>query len=241
MRQANFIVRYMDVTQKADQISTRGVFKSNEVFDSVFRKSEPVAHDQWNPAKLQLKPNARNPIKQTLDGIKETFKGIAGAQSEMQDGSASVVLGNVVGRLLDGLALTGPPKPKPGSAGGGAGGGGGGSKSIQVYPVGSPKIISSNQNRYVALFKFQVMFPKEQIDTTEIAFSAYAILENGNPELEPPPGVEVPKILGISIEGQLVSESETIELDPSMNLKYLEIAVAGPQGVGSTCRWKAIN
>ena len=242
MRQANFIVRYMDVTQKADQISTRGVFKSNEVFDSVFRKSEPVAHDQWNPAKLQLKPNARNPIKQTLDGIKETFKGIAGAQSEMQDGSASVVLGNVVGRLLDGLALTGPPKPKPGSAGGGgAGGGGGGSKSIQVYPVGNPKIISSNQNRYVALFKFQVMFPKEQIDTTEIAFSAYAILENGNPELEPPPGVEVPKILGISIEGQLVSESETIELDPSMNLKYLEIAVAGPQGVGSTCRWKAIS
>jgi hypothetical protein len=242
MRQANFIVRYMDVTQKADQISTRGVFKSNEVFDSVFRKSEPVAHDQWNPAKLQLKPNARNPIKQTLDGIKETFKGIAGAQSEMQDGSASVVLGNVVGRLLDGLALTGPTKPKPGGAGGGsAGGGGGGSKSIQVYPVGSPKIISSNQNRYVALFKFQVMFPKEQIDTTEIAFSAYAILENGNPELEPPPGVEVPKILGISIEGQLVSESETIELDPSMNLKYLEIAVAGPQGVGSTCRWKAIN
>jgi hypothetical protein len=241
MRQANFIVRYMDVTQKADQISTRGVFKSNEIYDSVFRKSEPVAHDQWNPAKLQLKPNARNPIKQTIEGIKETFKEIAGSRSEMQDGSASVVLGNVVGRLLDGLALTGPPKPKPGAAGGGAGGSGGGGRSVQVYPVGSPKILSSNQSSYKALFKFQVIFPKDHTTKTEITFSTFAILENGNPELDPPPGVEVPKILGISIEGQLVSDTASIELDPSMNMKYLEIAVAGPQGVGSTCRWKAVD
>ena len=242
MRQANFIVRYMDVTQKADQISTRGVFKSNEIFDSVFRKSEPVAHDQWNPTKLQLKPNARNPIKQTLDGIKETFKEIAGSRSEMQDGSASVILGNVVGRLLDGLALTGPPKPKPGPAGGGdAGGAGGGGRSVQIYPVGSPKIISSNQSSYEALFKFQVMFPKDLTEKKELIFSTFAILENGNPELDPPPGVEVPKILGISLEGQLLSKTAAIELDQSMHMKYLEIAVSGPQGVGSTCRWKEVD
>jgi hypothetical protein len=26
-----------------------------------------------------------------------------------------------------------------------------------------------------------------------------------------------------------------------MNMKYLEIAVSGPQGVGSTCRWKEVE
>jgi hypothetical protein len=242
MRQANFIVRYMDVTQKADQISTRGVFKTNESFDSYFRKSEPVAHDQWNPAKLQLKPNARNPIKQTLEGIKETFKEIAGFRSDVVDGSASVILGNVVGRLLDGLALTGPPKPVVGGAGGGgAGGGGGGGKTIQIFPVGSPKVVTSNQSQYEAIFKFQVIFPKDQSDEKKIEFSAYAILENGNPELDPPPGVEVPKILGVAIDGQAFSETDVIDLNPSMNMKYLEVTVSGPQGVGSTCRWKAVD
>jgi hypothetical protein len=241
MRQANFIVRYMDVTQKADQISTRGVFKTNESFDSYFRKSEPVAHDQWNPAKLQLKPNARNPIKQTLEGIKETFKEIAGFRSDVVDGSASVILGNVVGRLLDGLALSGPPKPVVGGAGGGGAGGGGGGKTIQIFPVGSPKVVTSNQSQYEAIFKFQVIFPKDQSDEKKIEFSAYAILENGNPELDPPPGVEVPKILGVAIDGQAFSETDVIDLNPSMNMKYLEVTVSGPQGVGSTCRWKAVD
>jgi hypothetical protein len=241
MRQANFIVRYMDVTQKADQISTRGVFKTNESFDSYFRKSEPVAHDQWNPAKLQLKPNARNPIKQTLEGIKETFKEIAGFRSDVVDGSASVILGNVVGRLLDGLALTGPPKPVVGGAGGGGAGGGGGGKTIQIFPVGSPKVVTSNQSHYEAIFKFQVIFPKDQTDEKKIEFSACAILENGNPELDPPPGVEVPKILGVAIDGQAFSETDVINLNPSMNMKYLEVTVSGPQGVGSTCRWKAVD
>jgi hypothetical protein len=237
MRQANFIVRYMDVTQKADQISTRGVFKSNEMFDSVFRKSEPVAHDQWNPSKLLLKPKARNPIKQTLDGIKETFKEFANSRSEIQDGSASVILGNVVGKLLDGLALTGPPKPKVSPPGGG-GGAGGGSRSVQIIPVGSPRIISSDKHSYEAVFKFQVVFPKDQTENKEIIFSTFAILENGSPELDPPPGVEVPRILSISIDGVQASEDETIEVSPLMNMKFLEVCVTGPQGIGSTCRWK---
>ena len=115
------------------------------------------------------------------------------------------------------------------------------SRSVQIYPVGSPKIISSNQSSYEALFKFQVMFPKDLTEKKELIFSTFAILENGNPELDPPPGVEVPKILGISLEGQLLSQTAAIELDQSMHMKYLEIAVSGPQGVGSTCRWKEVD
>lgn len=241
MRQANFIVRYMDVTQKADQISTRGVFKSNEDFDALFRKSEPVAHDQWNPSKLLLKPNARNPIKQTLDGIKETFKEFANKRTDVQDGSASVVLGNVVGKLLDGLALTGPPKPRVSPSGGGGGGTAGGGRSIQIIPVGSPRISASDKGSYAAVFKFQVLIPKNQTESQKIKFSSYAILENGSPELEPPLGVEVPEITNISIDGQSISKLAIVEIVPDMNMKFLEVSVSGPQGVGSTCRWKVVD
>lgn len=240
MRQANFVVKYLDVTQKADQISTRGVFKSNNEFDADFRKSEPVAHDDWIPSKLQLKPNSRNPIKQTLENIKENFKGLAGIRRDLEDGTGSVVLGNLVGRLFDGLNLTGPPKPpRPGT--GGSGGGSGGGRNIQVVPVGTPKIVASDVDKYRAVFKFQILVPKEETETRKIDFNAYAILENGNAEKEPPLGVEIPEIVSISMESRKIDQTKPIEIDPSMNMKFLEVTVAGPQGVGTTCLWEVFD
>jgi len=240
MRQANFVVKYLEVTQKFDQISTRGIFKSNIKFDADFRKSEPVAHDDWIPSKLQLKPNTRNPIKQTIENIKENFKELAGIKGEFQDGSASVILGNVIGRLLDGLTLTGPPKP-PKTSGGGSGGGIGGGKNIQIVSIGTPKIIASDLSHYQAVFKFQVIFPTDENNTRKIQLATYAILENGNPEIDPPEGVEIPEILKVQLEGKNYLKNQTIELEENMNLKYLEVTVSAPQGVGTTCRWKLVD
>lgn len=240
MRQANFVVKYLEVTQKLDQISTRGIFKSNIKFDADFRKSEPVAHDDWIPSKLQLKPNTRNPIKQTIENIKENFKELAGIKGEFQDGSASVILGNVIGRLLDGLTLTGPPKP-PKTSGGGSGGGIGGGKNIQIVSIGTPKIIASDLSHYQAVFKFQVIFPTDENNTRKIHLSTYAILENGNPEIDPPEGVEIPEILKVQLEGKNYLKNQPIELEENMNLKYLEVTVSAPQGVGTTCRWKLVD
>jgi hypothetical protein len=241
MRQANFVVKYLEVAQKLDQISTRGVFKANENFDSDFRKSEPVAHDDWIPSKLQLKPNSRNPIKQTLENIKENFKELAGIKSDFQEGSASVILGNVVGRLLDGLTLTGTPKLPPSGGMGASGGGGGGGKNIQVVGIGAPKIVASDSELYQVVFKFQIIFPKDETQTRMIHFLTYAILENGNPELEPPDGVEIPEIVEISLEGKKLFPEKPIELKPAMHMKYLEVKVSAPQGVGTTCRWKLVD
>lgn len=239
MRQANFVVKYLDVTQKADQVSTRGVFKSNSNYDALFRKSEPVAHDDWIPAKLQLKPNQRNPIKQTIENIKETFKEIAGFKDEVKDGSASVVLGNVVGRLLDGLTLTGPAKPRnPGGVPSGTSGGG---RSIQIIPIGTPRIHESTEQHYLAIFKFQVIFPKDLDTNTKILFNAFAILENGGPEFDPPAGASVPLITNISLDNNVYELSTPIQIIESMNMKIFEVSVTSPQGVGATCRWKVIE
>ena len=240
MRQANFVVKYLEVTQKYDQISTRGIFKSNINFDADFRKSEPVAHDDWIPSKLQLKPNTRNPIKQTIENIKENFKELAGIKGEFQDGSASVILGNVIGRLLDGLTLTGPPKP-PKPSGGGSSGGTSGGNNIQVVSIGTPKIIASDLSHYQAVFKFQIIFPKDEDNTRKIQLATYAILENGNPEIDPPEGVEIPEILKVHLDGKNYLKNQPIELEENMNLKYLEVTVSAPQGVGTTCRWKLVD
>jgi len=150
-----------------------------------------------------------------------------------------VILGNVIGRLLDGLTLTGAPKqPKP-SSGGDSGSGGGG--NIQVVSIGTPKIIASDLNHYQAVFKFQVIFPKYEKDSKKIQLAAYAILENGNPEIDPPEGVEIPQILRIELEGNKFATDQPLELDSSMSMKYFEITVSAPQGIGITCRWKLVE
>lgn len=237
MREANFVVKYLEVTQSADQISTRGVFKTNSKFDAKFRKSEPVAHDDWIPAKLQLKPNARNPIKQTIDNIKKNFNELAGKRTSAVEGTASVVLGNVIGRLLDGLALTGPPKPPKGGTELGVGTGAG-SRGAQVVPIGTPKIVKSDLSSYEAVFKFQFINTKDHLESSETEFSVYAILENGSPELEPPDGAVVPKIIEIMVDGKPTKSIPKVTLSGSMSMKYIEVKVLAPQGIGSICRAK---
>jgi hypothetical protein len=238
MRQANFVVKYLEVTQKADQISTRGVFKSNLDFDADFRKSEPVAHDDWIPAKLQLKPNARNQIKQTLDNIKENFKSISGIKRGTEDGEGSVLLGNVIGRLFGGLGLTGPSRPPNPGREGGSGTGRGQGSEIKVVPIGIPKIISADDDNYSAVFKFQVLAPTDQSKPKKVIFSPYAILENGNPDTEPPAGADIPKIVSIIVEGNSLDFDIPIEVNNSMKLKYIEVTVSGKHGVGTTCQIK---
>ena len=236
MRQANFVVKYLEVSQKADQVVTRGVFKSNQEFDRDFRKSEPVAHDDWIPTKLQLKPHARNPIKQTLDNIKENFKKISGIQTSEEGGSPSVVLGNVVGRLLDGLALTGPLKPSSSkSRGGSTTLGGAKVKSVQVVPIGTPKITNSSKDYYEAIFKFQVVFPKNVEDEQSVKFETFPILENGSPEKDPPLGLDIPKISKIAIDSRVVGLKDSLTVSYAMHLKIIEVTVRCPQGMGSTC------
>ena len=236
MRQANFVVKYLEVPESADQWVTRGVFRSNDEYDSVFRKSEPVAHDEWNPAKLQLKSGQRNPVKQTLESIKDNFKDIGRIGESEISGSASVVLGNSLGRLFDGLMLTGPQTPSSTS----------GSSSIskpkspQVVAVGSPRVVVADLATYESIFKFQILVPENFNSSLEFMVESYAILENGTPDLRPGE-LEVPHIIKVSIEGKELELGKPIPIKSDMNLKILEVTTKCVHGIGSTCQIKELR
>ena len=59
--------------------------------------------------------------------------------------------------------------------------------------------------------------------------------------MDPPEGVEIPEILNIELEAKKFSPTSPVELDASMSMKYLEVTVSAPQGVGTTCRWKLVD
>jgi hypothetical protein len=236
MRQANFVVKYLEVSQSLDQWVTRGVFRTNDDFDSIFRKSEPVAHDEWNPAKLQLKSGQRNPVKQTLENIMDEFRAFKADEKLTLSGSASILLGNSLGRLFDGLMSTGPQPPKPGRGGSVAPK----RKTPQVVPIGTPKVIAADISTYESVFKFQLLVPENFNSELNFQVECYAILENGNPDLNPGE-LEKPEILRIAIDNISLPLDQSISIEAGMDLKIIEVTTRCAQGIGSTCRVKEVR
>jgi hypothetical protein len=236
IRQANFVVKYLPVAQPSDGVTIRGVFKTNTEFDATFRKSEPVAHDDWVPTKLQLPPLARNPVKQTLEGIRSTFKGLELQNKLGEDGDASVLLGNIVGRLLDGLQLTG----QKGRSSGGTGSDRANKprSGIKLVEIGFPTIVSSNTKAYSSKFKYQIVFGSSARHSYGARFIPASILENGSIDLNPPIGVIPPTIAKISIDGRTFPGERVVTLNSEHDGKFIEVEIRNSQGVGTACKIK---
>jgi hypothetical protein len=239
IRQANFVVKYLEIPQIADGVSTRGIFKVNQTYDSLFRKSEPVAHDDWIPSKLQLKPSARNPIRQTLESIRQTFREISRPKTVGISGTASVQIGNSLGRLLGGLGLTGTDAPRTTS--GGSRAVQTGSEFLQITPKENPVIIESNDNRYSAEFRFSVIKRVDSIEACKYEFSAHAILDNGMIENSPPEGASSPEIIAIFSDGGKIDSLTSILIGEGNCPTELIVTIQSPQGVASTCKIRKVN
>ena len=73
----------LDVTRHPLGSSTVGVFIADSKFDRQFAESEPVAHDEWLPAKIASAKYAPNPVRQALDKIKQGIKHLEDSRIEL--------------------------------------------------------------------------------------------------------------------------------------------------------------
>jgi hypothetical protein len=236
IRQANFVVKYLSVIQPSDGLAVRGVFKTNSDFDSIFRKSEPVAHDDWVPTKLQLPPLSRNPVKQTLESIRGTFKGLELQNRDVSDGEGAVFLGNVVGRLLDGLQLTGQ---KGGSKSGVGGKGRNRAKSgFTLEEIGTPVITASNTKAYSSQFKYRILVSSNSTMTQTVTFKPASILENGSLESTAPIGAVEPVITKLSLNGEVLHLTEPVTIVPENNNDEIIVEIRNSQGVATACKYE---
>jgi len=239
IRQANFVVKYLEIPQIADGVSTRGIFKVNQAYDSLFRKSEPVAHDDWIPSKLQLKPSARNPIRQTLESIRQNFREISRPKTAGISGSASIQIGNSLGRLLGGLGLTGVNAPRTTS--GASRVVQSDSEPLQIAPKENPVIIESNSDLYSAEFRFSLNKKMNLVGSHKFEVSAHAILDNGMIENNPPEGASSPEVIAIFADGRKLDSLNSIMIDESNFPTELKVIIQSPQGVASTCKIRKVN
>lgn len=106
MRKPRFVVSYLDVSPDPNGFATAAVFVASDKHDEDFAKSEPVAHDDWNPQNLALEKGNANPVRIALKKIKAVFRPAPthGVRSQLESATSGVArLSSNLGRLLDGL------------------------------------------------------------------------------------------------------------------------------------------
>lgn len=71
MRNPRFVVKYMPVERDPSDLEMAGVFVADSEVDEQFARTEPVAHDDWQP--VSLGNRQANIVKITLDRIRKMF------------------------------------------------------------------------------------------------------------------------------------------------------------------------
>jgi hypothetical protein len=121
MRQPRFVVQYRPVKAAPSGLATAGVFIACSELDEEFAKAEPASHDDWRPENLGLAPNQRNPVRQTLDAIRNCFRvrrTTPDSATESTHHPGTVTLAARLGRLLDGTVFGSDTRvPAPTGAG----------------------------------------------------------------------------------------------------------------------------
>ena len=238
MRNANFVVKYLAISQIADQISTRGVFLADKNFETEFRMAEPVAHDDWIPSRLPK--GRRNPVKQAKDQILANFRDLLPAKIGAGEGKPADYLATVLGGVMGGAGAVG--ERIKGSKGG---------TTIANSPKGlsliltkRPRIVASDSTKYLTTFEYQVQFKPPCENAYTVKLQALNATEGGFLENSPPAGASKPNITEVFLNGDQISNLSQVSdlslfetsITQASNLSLLEIVVSCEHGLAVGCR-----
>lgn len=190
MRSPRIIVKYLPLAESSAVSKTIGCFVANSEWDPVYRESENITHDEWEPGRLNLPKGSPNPVLQTLNKIPELF--ISESRKISSSGSGNATLADEIGSLLTSPAFGGQGNDGelPGGTGGTGGGGGG---KPRIIPL-STRLLSVEGNLASGLFEFKVD-SKSQVILEEIELTPYTLTAIGKEgSKDGPLGATPPKI-----------------------------------------------
>jgi hypothetical protein len=221
MRDPRMVVRYLPVPKHPLGSSTVGVFIAETHFDHDFAESEPVAHDDWIPSKLDAGRFARNPVKQALEKIKKSVKDSWNSAAPLlAPGSGPDGLAPVIGDLLGGLVVDTPGSGVGGGGGQGGGGGGGGRRSSTARAtVGAPTLRLGRGGEILAAFPVQVIHG-EKAGKVALRANPRVVLDGGTEaEGSGPAGGAAPAVVGWEDikTGTSLSTSPKLDVDPGVS------------------------
>ena len=236
MRSPKIIVRYLSVDEQNDGSIIRATFEVNLNYEEVFRKSENVLHDEWQPKRLKLAKGLSNPVSQAIEKIEKAFaraKSSLGGPSEAGDEPTQIA--NELGKLMVGMGVTGGAS---GGGGTGGGGGGGGKGTRLVFqPESNPKVISIEGSICEGEFVFRVKGnPSEQ----EMMFKPVVKVWLGDSvENDPPMGSIDPKVKSVTVfsegEDSKSIEDDYLKASDLKNQDLVKVRVSYPNDIQVLC------
>jgi hypothetical protein len=217
MRNQRFVVRYLDVTKDPRGLATAGVFIADPDLDQEFALSEPIAHDDWVPANLQLEKYQRNPVKQALDRLRGMFKPKiqdAPGVSPTDPFHGTVRLASALGDLLVGQIGSAPGPsgdssnegPTTGNGSGRDQGDGGKSRGtrgrrsrrgVSVEFTRVHRLLRDDAGAPVVEFDFELR-RDDEVERVEVRAEPRVVIDGNTLEIprDAPLGAEYPRVLG---------------------------------------------
>jgi len=210
MRQPELVVRYYPGPElSSDQIEYAGVFITDPDVDHTFARAEPPTHDDWVLEGLQdarEKSSVRVAFRRIGEALSEfagpptTVPSHRGETDEVSLGSLGDELGALIpaeegpsARAVDFVPGNGHDQPGRGPSTGGRGGTAPGSSRAHVMPLDAGRM-ELIDGKPAVIVRFEV---RQAAGTRATIVSArpLALLDNGEPEREPPAGDAVPEVL----------------------------------------------
>lgn len=230
MRSPRIIVSYKTTPVPSDSTSVFGVFIVSESFEEAFRLAENATHDAWISQKLGLRKGAANPIRQFGDKFEQVFAFLKPRiKMASDDSGVPVQVANLLGKLINGLGVTGGGlKVTGGGTGGGRGGRGGGlSGKISCSLAETPVILARDSDWCVGSFVFD--FSKQPADDLEYQLTASPRIWLGSDYEKSdgaPIGAKVPEIFGYSLFSKDGAKTEFTKSESSFKVKGVNLAVS---------------
>ncbi|WP_156296458.1 hypothetical protein [Mycobacterium paragordonae] len=235
MRSPRLVVSYLNVPGHPAGSSTVGVFIADDAFDETFAHSEPVAHDDWIPAKVASTRYGPNPVKQALDKIKQEIK--TSWTPSLPPGATDVDgLAPRVGDLLGGLlaetpgfgpSTTSPPAPRLG----------GHPRSTRAT-VKPPILRVAPDGAAMAIFPVQVARVRNGT-SVRLHAEARVVLDRGlEPDDDRPQGAPAPFVIGWeAADNRPLEDRPKLTIDGSVS--ELFVLVAQPRDIAVTVEVQA--
>ena len=235
MRQARFVVKYLPVPSAADGGLIRGVFLTHPgQADSIFRKSEGGAHDDWLPSKLQLPPNHANPVKVALEKIQAAFKKAPVSRTSETGGKAgllSKIFGQELASQLGGWGPSATPSTNGKSGSGGAGAKG----QAAIVRLSAPvQILEATSESTLSQFTFAIAASKGA-GALKISFGTRLINADGGSE----DGGLLAPIIGCLVGKNQIKSAE-IEIEETVVPTEVAVFVQARVGVLFECLVKTV-
>lgn len=225
MRGPRIVVKYMPVAAHPSGARTVGVFVADGAHERAFAESEPVAHDDWIPQKLNLGPNARNPVKQALAKIREAIKAdikqsLTGeAPGGRPDGLAAAVGDLLGGMVTDTPGSGGGPVTKPGRAGGRGTARPPSNRAI----VGMPQLSVESSGVRV---RFRVELQRSDPGSSLLLDPEPQVIVDSGVEsaADRPEGAPLPVVIGwFDADGSQFGSGSTVEAPPGVDVLWVDI------------------